>query len=62
MMELDYPYKGLTREGCKANWALEVVRIHDFVDVPPMNPEQLARAIQKGPVAVALQADRMVFM
>ena len=39
MMEVDYPYKGLTREGCKANWAKETVRIADFVDVPPMNPE-----------------------
>lgn len=27
-----------------------------------MNPEQLARAVQKGPVAVALQSDSIVFM
>ena len=27
-----------------------------------MNPEQLARAIQKGPVAVAVQGDSMIFM
>ena len=20
MFEIDYPYKGLTRDGCKANW------------------------------------------
>merc|ERR1712156_1002497 len=26
------------------------------------NPEQLARAVQKGPVAVAVQGDNMVFM
>ena len=62
MTELDYPYKGLTREGCKANWARDVVGINEFVDVPPMNPEQLAKAIQHGPVAVALQADNLVFM
>ena len=62
MFEADYPYKGLTREGCKANWSKDTVRIHDFVDVSPMNPEQLARAIQKGPIAVALQSDSMVFM
>ena len=62
MLEVDYPYKGLTRDGCKANWAKETVRIHDFVDVPSMNPEQLARAVQVGPVAVALQGDSMVFM
>ena len=62
MLEADYPYKGLTREGCRANWAKETVRISDFVDVPPMNPEQLARAVQQGPVAVALQSDNLVFM
>lgn len=62
MLEVDYPYKGLTREGCKANWAKETVRIPEFIDVPPMNPEQLARALQKGPIAVALQSDEMVFM
>ena len=39
MFEEDYPYTGLTRVGCKANWAKETVRIADFVDVPPMNPE-----------------------
>ena len=39
MMEADYKYKGLTREGCKANWAMDTVRINDFVDVPGMNPE-----------------------
>lgn len=62
MLEKDYPYKGLSREGCKANWALETVRIKDFVDVPSMNSEQLARAVMKGPVAAALQANSMVFM
>ena len=62
MMEADYPYKGLTRDGCQANWGKETVRISAFVDVPPMNPEQLARAVQKGPVAVALQSDSIVFM
>ena len=34
MLEADYPYKGLTREGCRANWAMTTVRIADFVDVP----------------------------
>jgi len=62
MLESDYPYKGLTREGCKANWAMDTTRINDFVDVPAMNPEMLARAVMKGPVAVAIQADSMVFM
>ena len=62
MLEKDYPYKGLTRVGCKANWSLETVRIKDFVDVPSMNPEQLARAVMKGPVAAAIQANSMVFM
>ena len=54
MHETDYPYKGLTRDSCKADWSKKTVRISAFVDVPPMNPEQLARAVQKGPVAVAL--------
>ena len=62
MFEIDYPYKGLTRDGCKANWGKAVVHITDFVDVPSMNPEQLARAVQLGPVAVALQGDSMVYM
>lgn len=62
MMEADYKYKGLTRDGCKANWAMDTVRIHDFIDVPGMNPEQLARAVMKGPVAAAIQGDAMVFM
>ena len=62
MLERDYPYKGLTREGCMANWGMDTVRIADYVDVPSMNPEQLARAVQKGPVAVAIQGDSMVYM
>ena len=62
MHEVDYPYKGLTRDGCMANWAKETIRINDFVDVPAMNPEQLARAVQKGPVAVAVQGDSLAFM
>mmetsp|Transcript_24540 Transcript_24540/g.32871 ORF Transcript_24540/g.32871 Transcript_24540/m.32871 type:complete len:146 (-) Transcript_24540:334-771(-) len=62
MLEHDYPYKGLTREGCKANWAMDTTRITDFIDVPSMNPEQLARAVMKGPVATAIQGDSMVFM
>ena len=62
MMEVDYPYKGLTREGCKANWGKDTVRITDFVDVPPMSPDQLMRALQNGPVAVAIQADNVVFV
>ena len=62
MLEKDYPYKGLTREGCKANWAMEITRIKDYVDVPPMNPDQLARAVMKGPVSAAIQGDSMVFM
>lgn len=45
MLEVDYPYKGLTRDGCRANWGKETVRVDDFVDVPSMNPEQLARAV-----------------
>lgn len=45
MKEVDYQYKGLTRDGCQANWAKETVRIQEFVNVPPMNPEQLARAV-----------------
>jgi len=62
MLEADYPYMGLTRAGCKANWAKDTVRIKDFVDVPAMNSEQLARAVMKGPVSAAIQADSMVFM
>lgn len=62
MLEEDYPYKGLTREGCKANWSRDTVKIENFIDVPPMNPHQLALATMHGPVAVAIQADSMVFM
>ena len=61
MLEHDYPYKGLTREGCKANWAMETTRITDFLDVPSMNPEILARAVMKGPVAAVVQGDSLVF-
>jgi len=39
MLEADYPYKGLSRDGCRANWSKETTRISDFVDVPAMNPE-----------------------
>jgi hypothetical protein len=54
MLEVDYPYKGLTREGCRANWGKDIIHINDFVDVPPMSPDQLMRALQNGPVAVAI--------
>jgi len=45
MTETDYPYRGLTRDGCQAKWSQNEVHITDFVDVPPMNSEQLAKAL-----------------
>ena len=39
-----------------------MTRVADFVDVPQMNPSQLKAAIERSPVALAIQASSLVFM
>ena len=61
-LEKNYPYKGLTRQECKKQVAGDRIHAKDYVTVPAQNPEQLKAALEKGPVAVAVQGHSLVFM
>jgi C1A family cysteine protease len=60
--ESDYPYtakSGLF--SCKYDKSKGVVSATSHVDVPKNSPEQLKAALMKGPVSVAIEADKPVF-
>lgn len=57
--EEDYPYlghDGICHLGCEP-----VVHVRDYVDVEPNSHDALLRALLIGPVAVAIEADKMAF-
>lgn len=59
-IETAYPY--VARPGvCKADKAKEKVMVAGFADVEPESLSQLKAAVAKGPVSVAIEADRRVF-
>jgi len=58
--ESDYPYTA--RGGrCTVNSKKGVVSAVSYYDVAPSKPAELKKALQAGPVSVAIQADQMVF-
>ena len=59
--ESDYPYKGVdgTCKYDKTKATTGVVTSH--IDVTPKSVDQLTAALQKGPVSVAIEADKLVF-
>lgn len=59
--EDDYPYKGWSLGGCKADASKGRVTVSDYVAVTPESSEALKAQIAKGPVSVAIQANQKVF-
>lgn len=64
MTEADYPYvSGTTKKDgqCKYQKAEGKVLVSDYIDVKSNNPTQLKAALNKGPVSIAIEADKAVF-
>jgi len=59
--EASYPYTA-RRGVCKPNIAdLGVVQVSSYTDVPPKSASQMKAALNKAPVAIAIEADQMSF-
>jgi len=56
--ETAYPYTG---KGATCKSFTAVVTNKSYSDVAANSPSQLEAAVQKGPVSVAIEADKMVF-
>merc|ERR550514_133204 len=59
--EEDYPYEGRDGTCSKTKAAKHVVAITGYKDVPQNEEAQLASAVEKGPVSVAIEADQRGF-
>jgi hypothetical protein len=59
--EEDYPYTARDGTCKKEKEEKHVVSISSYQDVPHNNEDQLAAAVAKGPVSVAIEADQMGF-
>ena len=61
--EADYPYKGrkFFHKGCEYDSSKGKVAVSSFKDVTPNSSEALKAAIAKGPVSVAIEADKRAF-
>jgi len=61
--EADYPYVAKSHGlfGCKADKSKGVVAAESYTDVSPNQANQLKAALAKGPVSIAIEADKMVF-
>jgi len=57
----DYPYTPADGDCDTTKQALHSVSISGFQDVKPKSVDAMESAVSKGPVAVAIQANRMVF-
>jgi C1A family cysteine protease len=61
--EADYPYKASTGLfACKYDKKKGKVAVTSYVDVPKNSASQFKAALNKGPVAIAIQADQPAFM
>jgi len=63
MTEQEYPYTGhhSTFSRCKYEKSKGVGHVKSYKDVPRKNVEQMKAAVMKGPVSVAIEADKSVF-
>jgi len=60
MTEADYPYKG--RNGkCAYDSSKGVGTVADYQNVKPDSEQELKAALMKGPVSVAIEADKLAF-
>lgn len=58
--QTSYPYVGRDQT-CKYEASKGLVKVTGFHDVPEGDQDQLALALQTGPVSVAIEADKMAF-
>ena len=64
MTEADYPYlarKSIFKNHCSEASSKGVVSVTSYTDVTPKSSSQLKAAVAKGPVSVAIEADKMAF-
>jgi len=59
--EEDYPYTARNGVCNKAKEANHVGTITSYQDVSPKSPDQMKLAVAKGPVSIAIEADKTVF-
>ncbi|EGD76061.1 cathepsin [Salpingoeca rosetta] len=59
--EQDYPYTARDGVCDKSKESKHAVSISGYKDVPQNNEDQLAAAVEKGPVSVAIEADQQSF-
>ena len=60
--ESDYPYQAKTSLfACNYDKSKGVVKVTTYSDVTSKSPDQLKAALNKGPVSVAIEADKAVF-
>jgi C1A family cysteine protease len=59
-LEANYPYKGVAGK-CSYESAKGVGAVKDFSDVKVGSVDQMKAALAKGPVSVAIEADKMAF-
>jgi len=59
-LESDYPYKGRNMK-CSYDKTKGVGTVSDYTNVVPDSEQELKAALMKGPVSVAIEADRLVF-
>jgi len=57
--ESSYPYTG--KDGRCESKCSAAVKISGYTDVPPQDEDAMMQAVAKGPVSVAIEADRSVF-
>lgn len=58
--ETSYPYVGRDQT-CKYDASKGLVKVVSYTDVPESDQDQLVAALQKAPVSVAIQADKLAF-
>ena len=63
MTEAEYPYTAhhSSYSRCKYEKSKGVGHVKGFHDVPRKNVEQMKKAVEHGPVSVAIEADKSVF-
>jgi len=60
-LEKTYPYTGQTGKCDKSKQSQAVVTVTGYTDVPPKSTSALKAAATKGPVSVAIEADKQAF-
>ena len=59
-LEASYPYKG-TKGSCAYSAPEEAVTVTSYIDVQPSSITDMKSALNKGPLAIAIEADKLCF-